>query len=224
MAPTHQLIQNQAKRPHIRLHTRLAGNKLLRRHVTDSATARGVGGSHRCVPGESRFRGVEACVLGAQPASQAEVENLHQAAVCQHHVLRLQVAVKDAQRVRRLQAVRNLNADGKNKLQTRGTARNEPVERLARHILHHDVAFVAALAYFINRADVGVLNRRSQPRLAQHRRAQLLGREQSRAQYLQHHRALQQRVRGQVHHAAAACSQPARNLVMFNRSSCHLYL
>ena len=105
-----------------------------------------------------------------QAARQAEVENLYQAAIGQHHVLRLQVAMKDAQRMRSLQAVGNLNAHRKHKLRTRRTARNQLVQRLAGHVLHHDVAFVAGLAHFVDGADIGMLDRRSQPRLAQHRR------------------------------------------------------
>ncbi len=54
--------------------------------------------------------------------------------------------------------------------------------------------------------------------------AQLLGRHQAGAQDLQHHRALQQRVVGQVDHAAASGAQPADDFVMFNRLALHLDL
>ena len=104
-----------------------------------------------------------------KPPRQAEVENLDQAAVGEHHVLRLQVAMKDAQRMRGLQSVRNLDAHREHQLQSRRPARDELVERLARHVLHDDVAFVAALAHFIDGADIGMLDGRGQPRLAQHR-------------------------------------------------------
>ncbi len=117
---------------------------------------------------------------GAQPPRQPEVQNLHQAAVGQHHVLRLQVAVKDAQRMRRLQPVGNLDAHREHQLQVRRPALDQLVQRLARHILHGDVGLVAALAHLVDGAHIGMLDGRRQPRLAQHRRAHLLGRQQAR--------------------------------------------
>jgi hypothetical protein len=89
--------------------------------------------------------------------------------------LRFQVAVEDAQRVRGLQSVGNLDSDRKQQLQAGRPARNQLVQRLAGHVLHHDVALVAGLAHFVDGADVGMLDGRGQPRLAQHRRAQLHG-------------------------------------------------
>ena len=126
-----------------------------------------------------------------QPARQPEVENLYQAAVGQHHVLRFQVAVKDAQRVRGLQAVGNLDADRKQQLQTRRPALDQLIQRLAGHKLHGDVGLVAALADFVDGAHIGMLDGRRQPRLAQHRRAHLLGGEYAGVQHLQDYRPLQ---------------------------------
>jgi hypothetical protein len=63
---------------------------------------------------------IEARIFGSEPPRQAEVQNLDQAAVGQHHVLRLQIAMKDAQRVRRLQAVGNLDAHRKHSCRLAG--------------------------------------------------------------------------------------------------------
>ena len=129
--------------------------------------------------------------------------------------------MKDAQRVRRLQTVGDLDAHREHELQARRPARDQLIERLPGHVLHDDVAFVAAFAHFIDGADVGVLDRGGQARLAQHGGAHLLGRQQPGAQDLEHHGALQQRVVGQVNHAAAAGAQPADDLVMFDRLAFH---
>ncbi len=128
--------------------------------------------------------GIEGCVLRTEPTRQSEVENLYQSAVSEHYVLRLQVAVKDAERVRGLQTVGNLDADRKQQLQTGGPLGDELLERLARHILHGDVSFVAALAHFVNAANVGVLDGRCHARLAQHGVPHLLRGEQAGAQDL----------------------------------------
>ena len=157
-----------------------------------------------------------------QPPRQAEVQNLNQPAIGQHHVLRFQVAMKDAQRMRRLQAVRNLDAHRKHQLQAGRPALDQLVQRLARHVLHHDESLIAVFAHLIDSANIRMLDRRSQPCLAQHSRAQLFGREQPGAQNLQHHRTLQQRVVGQENYAASAGAQLALNLVMLDRSSLHL--
>jgi hypothetical protein len=108
-----------------------------------------------------------------QAAREAEVENLDQAAVGEHDVLRLEVAMKDAQRVRGLETVGDLNADREHQLEAGRAARDERVERLAGHELHDDVGFFAGFADLVDGADVGVFDRRGQPRLAQHRRPHL---------------------------------------------------
>src|SRR3984885_2111886 len=130
--------------------------------------------------------------------------------------------MEDAQMMRGMQSVRDLNADRKHKLQAGRSAANEPVERLAGNVLHDDIAFIAAFANFINSANIRMLDRRSQPGFAQHRRAQLLGRKQTGAQNLEDYRALQKRVVGQVDDAAAAGAQLALNLIVLDGSSLHL--
>ena len=117
--------------------------------------------------------------------------------------------------------VGNLDADREHQLQAGRPARDELVERLAGHILHGDVAFVAAFAHFVDAAHIGMLDGRGQPRLAQHSGAHLLDGEQAGAQNLEHHGPLQQRVVGQVDHAAASGAQAAENFVMFNRFARH---
>ena len=97
----------------------------------------------------------------------------------------------------------------------------ELIERLARHILHDDVAFVASLAHLVDGADIGMLNRRGETRFAQHRRAHLLRREQTGTQNLEYHGTLQQRVVRKIHNTAAACAEPANNLVVLDGLAFH---
>ena len=221
MAAARQLIENYAERPHVRLHARLPGHKLLRRHIADRSAARRIRRGNRRIPRQYRLRGVKARVLRPQPPRQAEVQNLHQAAIGEHHVLRLQVAMKDAERVRCLQSVGDLDADGKQQLQTRRPTDDELVKRLARHVLHGDVAFVAAFAHFVDAADVGMLNRRRQARFAQHCGPHLFHRERSGAKNLEYHWALKLRVVGQIHHATSSGAQAASYLIMFYRLARH---
>ena len=84
---------------------------MLGRHVANGAASRGVGRGDRCILGERRLGRIEARFLRRQSAGKAEIENLHQSAVGQHHVLRLKVAVKNAELVCGLQSIRNLNSD-----------------------------------------------------------------------------------------------------------------
>ena len=103
MTAAGQFIENDAQRPDVGLHARLAGDELLGRHVADGSAARGVGRRHRRILGQRGLGGIEARIFRGQAARQAKVEDLGQAAIGEHHVLRLQVAMKDAQRVRGLQ-------------------------------------------------------------------------------------------------------------------------
>ena len=222
MAAAHQFIEDDAEGPYVRLHARLAGHELLGRHVTDGAAAGGVGGGHGRVLGQGGLRGVEVGVFRAQTAGQAKVENLDQAAVGEHHVLGLEVAVEDAQGMGRLQAVGNLYSDRQHQLQAGRSAADQPVQRLAGHVLHDDVAFVGAFAHLVDGADVGVLDGGGETGLAQDSGPHLFGREQAGAENLEHDGALQQHVVGQIDHAAAARAQLAENLVMFDGSSLHL--
>jgi hypothetical protein len=64
---------------------------------------------------------------------------------------------------------------------------------------------------------------RGQARFAKNGGAQLLGGELAGAQNLEHNWALEERVVGQIDHAAATCAQLAENLVMFDGSSLHLH-
>ena len=129
MTAAGKLVEDDSESPNIGLDAGVAGNKLLGGHVADGAAACGVGGGDGRVAGQAGLGRIEARVFRMEPAGKAEVENLYQAAIGEHHVLRLEVAMKDAQRVRSLESVGDLDADGEHKLEHGGTARDETVER-----------------------------------------------------------------------------------------------
>jgi hypothetical protein len=227
MASADQLIENQAEGEYIGLHAGPAGHELLRRHVRDGAAARGVGGLGWRRRAPARAGRIEVGLVQIQLARQPEVEDLDQAAVGQHHIGRLQVAMEDAQLVRRGEPVGDLDARRKRQLQARRPLGNHLVQRLARNVLHHDVSFVFAarfrrcLAHIVDGADVGVVDGRGQPRLAQLRRPHLLQRQRPALQQFQHHRPLKQCVRGQIHHARPACADLAQKLVVPDCAALH---
>ena len=166
----------------------MPGDELLGRHVADGAAAGRIGGGNLGLV-RGALEAVFGLVLWMQSPCQTKVENLHQPTVGQHHVLRFQIAMEDAERVRCIQAIGNLYADRKNQLERCRAACNQAVKRLTGHVLHGDKGFVLGLADFVDAADVGMVDGRCQPRLAQHGRAHLFHAEQAGAQDLQHHRA-----------------------------------
>ena len=131
--------------------------------------------------------------------------------------------MKDAERVRRVEPVSDLDADRKHQLNACGPARDKLIKRLARHILHDDKGFLALLADLVNRANIRVFNRRSKPRLAQHGGAHLLRGQHAALQNFEHNRAHQLGVIGQVHDAAAADTQAALQLVMLDNAMLHAF-
>ena len=111
MASACELIQNHSQSPNVGLHARLASDELLRRHVADRAAPRGVRCGDRCVFCQRRFARVKSGFLWLKASRQAKIEYLDESAFGQHHVLRFQVSMKDAQRMRSLQTICDLDAD-----------------------------------------------------------------------------------------------------------------
>ncbi len=91
---------------------------------------------------------------------QPEVDDLSLPARRDQDVRRLNVAMHDAFAVRRVQGVGDLNGEIEQFLQFRTMPRREPVQRLALNELHGDERFAIRIADFIDRADVGVVQRR----------------------------------------------------------------
>ena len=111
VAAADHLVEDEPDGEDVGLDAGLAGDELLRRHVGDGAATRGVGGPGECgrhvLHGE---RGVEVDVLALELAGEAKVEDLDEAAVGEHDVGGLEVAMEDAQVVRGGETVGDLHA------------------------------------------------------------------------------------------------------------------
>jgi hypothetical protein len=199
------LVQDQPDGKDVRLHAGLARNELLRRHVGNRPAACRIGRAHqRRLHRLHRHRGVEVQVFALQLPRQPEVQYLDQAAIGQHDVGGLQVAMEYPQPMRRRQSVGDLHPARKHQLRVCRPFFDDLVEALAGNVLHHDVRFAVRLADLIDRADIGMVDDGRQPRLAQLRGPHLLLGLRTALEQLQHDRPLQQRVVGQKHHPAAA--------------------
>lgn len=164
-----ELVEDEAEGEDVGLDAGLAGNELLGGHVGDSAATRGVGGAWNGL-GRTDFAfvdgaaGIELGLIGAEAASKAEVEDLDEAAVGEHDVGGLEVAMEDSEQVGGGEAVGDLNAGGEDQLEAGGALVDEFVEGLAGDVLHDDVGFFAGAAFgggfadVIDGADVGMVD------------------------------------------------------------------
>ncbi len=228
MAAGGKLIEDQAEGEDVGLDAGLAGDELLRRHVGDGAAASGVGGARvgrvalAVGPG-----GIELGLVRSQPTGEAEVENFDEAAIGEHDVGGLEVAMEDAQIVRGGEAVRDLDARRERELQACRSLGDDLVERLAGDVLHDDVGFFAvagvgwSYAYLVDGADVGVVDGRGQPGFAKLRGAHLLDGQVAALQQLEDNGALEEGVVRQVDHAAAARADLANEFVLLDDASLH---
>jgi hypothetical protein len=72
-------------------------------------------------------------------------------------IRRLDVAMSDALRVRRVDSVRNLNAEIKQRISLQWLASDAVLERLPLQQFHSDERLTLKLVYVVNRADVGMI-------------------------------------------------------------------
>ncbi len=103
-----------------------------------------------------------------QEARRPEVGDLQQASVGDEDVRRAQVAVQDALAMRVVHGVADLTrvVHGARQVE-RALARDDGLERLAGHELHHDEEHVLLLLRGEDRDDVRVIEAGEEPRLAQ---------------------------------------------------------
>ena len=216
MAAAGELVEDDAEGPEVALHTALAGDELLGRHVGDGAAARGVGGDGRAGFPARSFGGIEAGFFGRQATGETEVEDFGQAAIGKHDVGGLEVAMEDAEGVGGGEAVGDLDADGEDELQAGWAFGDELIEGLAGDVLHDDEGFLAFFADFVDGADVGVLDGGSHARLAKDGGAHLLEGERAALEDFEYDGAHELGVVGEVHDAAAAGSELANQLIVGN--------
>ena len=111
---------------------------------------------------------VDGSRLVYQHLGYSEVQNLGDVLVGDEDVGRLDVAMDDAPLVRRLQAGGNLNRDVQPlRFESSGPPFAMSVaQRLPCQQLHHDEGLAFVFFDFVNRADMGVVQRRGGPRFA----------------------------------------------------------
>jgi hypothetical protein len=90
----------------------------------------------------ARAGGIEVGLVEIEAAGEAEVEDLDEAAVGEHDVGWLEVAMEDAELVRGGEAVGDLDSGGERELQAGPALGDDLVEGLAGDVLHDDVGLV----------------------------------------------------------------------------------
>ena len=92
---------------------------------------------------------------------QAKVQNLRLAALSDEDIGRLDVPMDDSLRVRRVQRVRDLNRQVKQRIRLQGLTLDMLLERLAFQQLHRDERLPLALVNVVDRTNVRVIERGS---------------------------------------------------------------
>ena len=149
-------IEHQAECPDVGAVIDRFTASLLRRHVCRGAQdhappGRAAGQRRRIVVVRSR-----ALHLG-----QTEVQDLRVAATADEDVRRLDVAVDDAGVVRGVERIGDFDAERQHRVQRQAAALGDSLlQRDAFQVLHDDEGAAVLLADVVNRADVGVVQRR----------------------------------------------------------------
>ena len=170
--PRRHLVQHDAEREQIRARVELFAPRLLRRHVQDrahgAARARQVvflegvgprrngGGAHRFGDAAESQRSLR----------QTEIQDLRRPAFHEKDVRGLDVAVHDSLRMGRIEAVGDLNADLQELRDFDRFGGDSVLESLALEQFHGDERPTLELSDVVNRADVGIVERRRGARLA----------------------------------------------------------
>ena len=128
------------------------------RHVRQGARgAARVGNRHRA----------GGLVRRAQLQCDAEVEHLRPPVRRDHHVGGLEIAMDDTVGVRMFEGVGELMADAAHALGRHRASSQDRLQRLAADELHGDVRHAVHIAYFVDGADIGMIERGGGARLVQ---------------------------------------------------------
>ena len=115
---------------------------------------------------------------------EAEIENFDDAVRCDFDVRGLQVAMDDAALVRGVQGIGDLSRDRERVSERQRTLRDPFRQRLALDELEHECGAAIDVLEAINRADVGMIQRRQHARFAlEAREALRIGREDVRQDF-----------------------------------------
>ena len=125
---------------------------------------------------------------------QAEVEDLHEAVLGDHHVFRLQIAMDDSLLVRGGEAVGDLRGDVQDAAVRRRPAAQQRPQVRSLDMLHDDVRRAAVGADFMDGDDVGMIERRRRAGLAGEARQALPVAGETLRKDFDGHRAAQRRI------------------------------
>jgi len=147
---------------------------------------------------------------------QAEVEDLGLLALSHEQVCGFDVAVDDADSVRRVERVGNLDGQVQNAIQGHRVSFDTMLQGGAFQQLHHQEVLAFVLVNVVNGADVRVIQGGGGTRLALKTLQRLQVLLHVFRQKLQRHFAAEAKVLGLVHHAHAAPAQFLQHAVMRN--------
>jgi hypothetical protein len=163
------LVEQNTEREDVRARVDRSALDLLGRHIDerphDLAGAGHVGrvlGGHRRHIGDDRLRRRHAII---DQLAETEVEDLGDALVGQHHVVRLEVPVQHALAVGPRQAGRDAGRDLERPLDAEGLTAYQVAQRLATYVLHDDERRPVLLADVVDSGDVRVIEGGRQHRL-----------------------------------------------------------
>ena len=135
------------------------------------------------------------------------------------YIRRLDVAMHDPFRVRRIQSVRHFDPDLEQPIHFHRLARDQVLQRRAVEILHHDERMPILLANLMNRANVRMVQSRSGASLAAKAFEGLRVAHHVIGQELQRHEAAKLSILGLIDNAHASAAKLLNNAVVRNRAA-----
>src|SRR5271157_2247363 len=132
------------------------------------------------------------------------------------HIGWLDVTVDDALLVGRLQRLGEVKYHSQRRFERQARAADEPVQRLALHILHHQVRPVAIKATIENRHDVGMGKTGRRPGFALKPLERVWIGMARGGEHLDGHRAVKGQVATAVNHPESPAAQPVDDLILAN--------
>jgi hypothetical protein len=221
LPPRSHLVDHGAERKQVGPRVEIFPGNLLGRHIGDRADC-GTGAGEMLFGGYRGDGGIGGLRLSRFLLRQAEVQNLRLSQVRHKQIRRLDIPMHHALCVRSFERRKNLNR----KLQQcfgieRRLACDPLAQRLALQQLHGYERLAVGLVHFVNRADVGVIQRRGRASFATKSLERLRLLFQFLRKEFQRHAAAEFRVLGLVDDAHPAAAQFAEDTVMRNGFSGH---